>query len=97
MPKLYFSPGSTLKNLTPIQKLEINYTCQCIKNKVNNIKTSYKDPSQTRAQRISTLTGPNQLGGRIQFGNGLYPLQTNIFGKIEGQSGGSGVALKNRF
>jgi hypothetical protein len=97
MPKLYFSPGSTLKNLSPIQKLELNYTCQCIKNKVNNIKTSYKDPSQTKSQRISTLVAFNGLGGRIQFGNGLYPIQTNIFGKYEGQSGGSGTAIKNKF
>uniref|UniRef100_A0A6C0H630 Uncharacterized protein n=1 Tax=viral metagenome TaxID=1070528 RepID=A0A6C0H630_9ZZZZ len=95
MSKLYFAPSASLNNLNYVQKIRLNYTCQCIKNRVNNIKTSYKDPSETKSQRISRLSQQNE--GIIQFGNGIYPIQLNIFNRIEGQSGGSGRALKNKF
>ena len=39
----------------------------------------------------------NNLRGRITFGNGGLPLQTNYLGGNEGQPGGSPKPLKNKF
>jgi hypothetical protein len=95
MPKLSFAPGSSINNLSQIQKLELNYTCQCIKNKVLNIKNAYVNPQETRSQRITRLS--KQKAGLIRFGDGRYPFQTNVFGQIEGGPNGSGRPPSNRY
>lgn len=76
--------------------------CECIQEKVNQIKTGYTDPTQPQSFRVSQLA-TQRLGGRTIFGNiglGLRAgLRTNntYLGGIEGQPGGSPRPLRNRF
>ena len=71
-------------------------TCECIQEKVNNIKSGGNDPTQTENARISSLI-TNNLGGRITFGNFGIPLKQNYLGSVEGQPGGSFRPLRNKF
>jgi hypothetical protein len=52
---------------------------------------------QTTNERISHALTTNGQGGRIRFGLLGRALTINSLGKIEGQLGGSGKALKNKF
>ncbi len=72
-------------------------TCGCV-NKVKVLKqqTSENDPNQTTAMRYSEILR-NSLGGRTSFGISGRPIQLNYLGRREGQSGGSGAPLRNRF
>jgi hypothetical protein len=71
-------------------------TCACIKEKVNNYRTGHNDPLQTENKRISQ-TLQNNLGGKITYGNMGVPSNFNYLGRVEGQPGGSLLALKNKF
>ena len=70
--------------------------CQCIQQKVNQIKTGYNNPTQTEANRITqAITGT--LGGRTTFGNFGVPANLTYLGGVEGQPGGSPRPLRNKF
>jgi hypothetical protein len=72
--------------------------CQnfCSDKKVLYTATAENNPYQTENQRISqALTGT--LGGKLTFGNRNRPVPINAFGKFEGQPGGSGMPIRNRF
>jgi len=71
--------------------------CQCFKEKCINLQHGDVDPTQKTNQRISRAITTNGQGGRISFGLLGRALSTNTLGRIEGQPGGSGSALKNRF
>ena len=78
--------------------------CQCIQEKVNQIKTGYNDPTQPQSYRVSRLAR-QRLGGRTTFGNegvglgvGVNARTYNTYlGGIEGQPGGSPRPLRNKF
>ena len=78
--------------------------CQCIQEKVNQIKTGYNDPTQPQSYRVSQLSR-QRLGGRTTFGNigvglgiGVNARTFNTYlGGIEGQPGGSPRPLRNKF
>jgi hypothetical protein len=70
--------------------------CQCIQEKVAQIKTGYNDPTQTQAKRVSrAITGT--LGGRTTFGNAGVSAIVTYLGGIEGQPGGIPRPLRNKF
>jgi len=72
-------------------------TCGCIdKMKVLKVKTAENNPTQTTAMRYSEHLR-NSLGGRTSFGISGQPIQLNYLGRKEGQSGGSGSPMRNRF
>jgi hypothetical protein len=73
-----------------------DFLCLCLKDKANNIKQGWNDPSQTENTRISQiLTGT--LGGRTTFGNDNMPIFMNELGGWHGQPGGSFKPPRNKF
>jgi hypothetical protein len=83
------------KNLKKIYNYYIykNYAC-CFRDKFINLQQGNVNPTQTTNQRISHALIINGQGGRTTFGSQFI---INSLGKIEGQIGGSGEALKNKF
>ena len=106
MSRNYFNPGNSRGTTPQLRKLlnyyyydetarnNCNYTC--FNDKVYQLKQGYKDPSQTRNQRISQLMS-NTLGGVTVFGNNGVPISITYLGGVEGQSGGSPRPLRNKF
>jgi hypothetical protein len=75
-----------------------NYnSCNCFREKFINLQQGFVNPTQTTNERISHALTTNGQGGRIRIGLLGAVLTTNSLGRIEGQIGGSGKALKNRF
>ncbi len=95
---LVFFPGSKprFKKLYTYQIYQQYPTCDCIQEKVDNIKGSYRDSMQSENKRISRILSSN-LGGRTTYGNFGTPVFINYFGRQEGHLGGSGAPLRNRF
>ena len=60
-------------------------------------KASLK-PNISNAQRISQVIN-NSVGGKTFFGNYYLgePVVFNYLGRVEGQPGGSGMPLRNKF
>ena len=71
-------------------------TCNCIQQKVNNVKTGWNNPIQTENMRVSQILS-NNLGGKITWGNGGIPTKVNYLGRTEGQPGGIIGPLRNKF
>ena len=94
----YFIPGATppLKKVYTYTVFNNYSTCQCIQQKVNNVKTGANDPTQIENIRVSQLLS-NNLGGKITWGNFGTPAALNYLGRIEGQPGGSLKPLRNTF
>ena len=99
-----FTPGSKsgvklttlIKNIGLCQYCNLYQACQCIQQKVNQIKTGYNNPTQTEANRITqAITGT--LGGRTTFGNAGVSAIVTYLGGIEGQPGGIPRPLRNKF
>jgi hypothetical protein len=72
--------------------------CQCIQEK--KYTAAFNSPAQiiSNKQRISRRI-VTSLGGKIHFGN-YYLGKPNIFnylGRQEGQSGGGGIPIRNKF
>ena len=72
-------------------------TCTCFREKFINLQQGFVDPTQTINERISHALNTNGQGGRIRFGLLGRAIRKNSLGRIEGQIGGSGQALKNKF
>ena len=102
----HFTPGSKKK----CGKM-INYVSQMNANSNDNINVcdygsnEIKKPSSQQLldnvsnnRRISQTIISNR-GGRIQFGNYYLgqPVVANYLGRYEGQPGGSGAPLRNKF
>jgi hypothetical protein len=110
--KLYYCQTRTIQpepNLQPtvepfINSCNVYENCECIQEKVNQIKTGYNDPRQPQSYRVSQLA-TQRLGGRTTFGNeglglgiGVNARTYNTYlGGIEGQPGGSPRPLRNKF
>jgi hypothetical protein len=99
-----FTPGNKsgvklttlIKNIGLCNNCNLFQDCQCIQQKVNQIKTGYNNPTQTQANRVSqAITGT--LGGRTTFGNLGVAANLTFLGGIEGQPGGSPRLLRNKF
>ena len=75
-----------------------NYnSCTCFREKFINLQQGFVNPTQTTNERVSHALSTNGQGGIIRFGLLGRALTTNSLGRIEGQIGGSGKALKNKF
>ena len=101
---IHFTPGrkvgphvkQLIKNLSLCSTCKLYENCQCIQEKVAQIKTGYNNPTQTQANRISrAITGT--LGGKTTFGNFGVPANVTYLGGFEGQPGGSPRPLRNKF
>ena len=103
----HFTPGSK----TRCSKM-INYVSQMNANSNDDIKSCdygssteiKKQSSQQVSSNISNKQRISQtiissLGGRTQFGNYYLgqPVVANYLGRYEGQPGGSGAPLRNKF
>ena len=62
------------------------------------IKKSFLRQNISNSQRISQVIN-SSVGGSTQFGNYYLgePVVFNYLGRVEGQPGGSGAPLRNRF
>ena len=100
--KKHFTPGNNSrcrKIITYAQLYADNlkeFNCTYISNEITN--KSLLKPNITNAQRISNYLKINR-GGSTQFGNYYLgePVVFNYLGRVEGQPGGSGSPLINRF
>jgi hypothetical protein len=72
--------------------------CLCFTDKVLKNQQGYVNGTETFKQRMSrTINNTEKGGSKVVFGIlGESPL-INSLGRIEGQLGGSGSALKNKF
>ena len=99
------------QNFTPGKKSEarkiINYLslardnskiCECYKEELKKFSSQSITPNISNAQRISQIIR-SSVGGRTHFGNYYLgePVVFNYLGRVEGQPGGSGMPLRNRF
>ncbi len=104
MTRRYFAPGSNSSNCSSLIK---NYMIglansnnpsfkSCIINKIidkSNINSNITT-NQRAAQIINTAIGGNTYFGSYYLGE---PVVFNFLGRVEGQIGGSGTPLRNRF
>jgi hypothetical protein len=97
---LKFTPGrKSARNFANLYKYNVyeEHACACIQEEAKNTNNGWNIPNLSRAEKIS-LDVLYYPGGRIQFGNGIgEPIPTNIWGRAQGQLGGSLQALRNRF
>lgn len=70
--------------------------CGCVTNEYKQFSSQATLTNLSRAMRISQ-TIRSAVGGGTQFGNYDGPPVINYLGKVEGQVGGSGAPLRNRF
>ena len=82
--------------------------CICNTDDDNKVKKDATDVNATNIsnlQRISNVIQTQGFGGSVRIGGNAYLGETvggqisivNYLGKLEGQSGGSGVPLRNKF
>ena len=97
-----FTPGSNgncgkLITYAGISNNNPNFKICTYTNNVIINKSSLR-PNISNAQRISGIIN-NTVGGSTQFGNYYLgePVVFNYLGRVEGQPGGSGAPLRNRF
>ena len=89
-------PFNSLETTALDEKQNLDYLCNCFKEKVNKTTQGYNTPSQTNSTRIAHLS-INALGGKTVFGNYNVPAKITYLGGIEGQSGGIPRPLRNKF
>jgi hypothetical protein len=104
MPRRHFAPGTNASNCSSLIK---NYMIglatssnpsfkSCIINGIidkSNISSNIST-NQRAAQIINNSIGGNTYFGSYYLGE---PVVFNCFGRVEGQIGGSGTPLRNRF
>jgi hypothetical protein len=99
----YFYPGNRANIKKLFNSHFTNSICNC--SQINGLNQNKNFVSQTNSTNISNFQKQSQViqasfGGKIQFGNSyLCQNKTNInyLGRLEGQNGGSGSAIKNNF
>lgn len=97
-----FTPGRKSKCGKLIQYVGISNNninskpCTYINSEI--INKSFLKNNKSSAQRISQVISSSK-GGSTQFGNYYLgePTVFNYLGRVEGQPGGSGAPLRNRF
>ena len=100
----YFTPGKKSEARKIINYLSLanndneHKICQCYKEEYKKFSSQSISPNMSNAQRISQMLRRTN-GGRIHFGNYYLgePVVFNYLGRVEGQPGGSGVPLRNKF
>ena len=100
----HFAPGrnsnaSKLINYnTLINSYSKNVLCNCYQEEYKKFTSNAPSINISRSQRISQVIN-SSVGGSTQFGNYYLgePVVFNYLGRVEGQPGGSGAPLRNRF
>jgi hypothetical protein len=99
-----FTPGKKsearkiIKYLSLSSNIDKNKICECYKEEQKKFSSQSITPNISNTQRISQIL-KTSVGGSTQFGNYYLgePTVFNYLGRIEGQPGGSGAPLRNRF
>lgn len=91
----YFTPGRT-GTTTRVKDLYVlnNPYCHCLKTKEYKLNEQVIIQNVSNNYRISQILNSRQ-GGSTVYINNLN--NVNAFGRLEGQSGGSGAPLRNKF
>ncbi len=91
----YFTPGKTATT-TRVKDLYVlnDPYCNCLKMKEYKLDAQLISQNVSNNIRISQIINSN-LGGKIVYINNLN--NVNMYGRIEGQNGGSGTPLRNKF
>jgi hypothetical protein len=94
----HFTPGGNLrcgKLITYAGLLNLK-SCTYVNSEI--IKKSFLRQNTSNSQRISQVIN-SSIGGSTQFGNYYLgePVVFNYLGRVEGQPGGSGAPIRNRF
>jgi hypothetical protein len=87
-----------VKNLIYYQDYSTAPTCNCIKEEKYLFGSSSPSEVLPYNERISLIILASK-GGRIHFGNAYIgkPVIGNYLGRFEGQPGGGGTPIRNRF
>lgn len=88
----------TVKRLIFYQHYTDNPTCKCIQPQKYLFSSSSPSQVLPYKERIS-LYITTAIGGRVHFGNRYLGRETiaNYLGRYEGQPGGSGTPIRNKF
>ena len=104
MSNQYFTPGQKSEARKIIKYLSLagdnNKICQCNTEELKKFSSQSITPNISNLQRISQIVRTSVgVGGRTHFGNYYLgePSVFNYLGRVEGQPGGSGAPLRNRF
>ncbi len=91
----YFTPGktATTNRVKDLYVLNDPY-CFCLKTKEYKMDAQLISQNVSNNVRVAQILNSN-LGGRTVYVNNLN--NVNMFGRIEGQSGGSGAPLRNKY
>lgn len=98
----HFTPGKkssgTRKLINYNAKTQQDVVCNCFAEESKKFTSQGSNSNTSRAQRISQVIN-NTVGGSVQFGNYYLgqPVVVNYLGRMEGQPGGSGAPLRNRY
>jgi hypothetical protein len=100
----HFTPGrkSNASRLINYNALIDGYSkkifCNCYQEEYKKFTSQSLSTNTSNSQRISQIIS-SSVGGSTQFGSYYLgkPVVFNYLGRIEGQPGGSGVPLRNRF
>lgn len=105
MSNQYFTPGKKsdareiIKYLSLVTREDQLRDFQCFKEDYKKFSSQAIIPNISTTQRISNILKRNVSNGNTQFGNYYLggPVVFNYLGRVEGQPGGSGVPLRNKF
>jgi hypothetical protein len=97
-----FTPGKKSNARKIINYLSLtrdnSKICQCITEEYKKNTSNTIVSNISNSQRISQVIN-SSIGGSTQFGNYYLgePVVFNYLGRVEGQPGGSGAPIRNRF
>ena len=100
-----FTPGKKsyareiIKYLSLVTREDQLKDFKCFKEDYKKFSSQALFPNISTAQRISYVLKRNISNGNTQFGNYYLgaPVVFNYLGRVEGQIGGSGLPLRNKF
>jgi hypothetical protein len=80
------------------KKIVSGVVCNCFAEEYKKFTSQTTISNTSKAQRIAQTIN-NTIGGSVQFGSYYLgaPVIVNYLGRTEGQPGGSGGPLRNRF
>jgi len=100
----HFTPGKNanssrlIKYNALIEDQTRKIVCNCYKEEYKKFTSQSPSLNISNSQRISQIIN-STIGGSTHFGNYYLgePVVFNYLGRVEGQPGGSGAPLRNRF
>jgi hypothetical protein len=99
----HFTPGrksgsSKLINYNALLNTSEKLVCNCYQDEYKKFTSQSSSDNISNTRRIAQTIN-RTIGGSTQFGNYYLgaPAVINYLGRVEGQPGGSGAPLRNRF